>query len=265
MGGEHCSNQCALSAPHILYGEGIAKGKTEVMLKNCKGLMAIVFCVIIFFALFSKARTRHLNSGRSRIISLQKFKDNPSKTAPVPSIMKPSLNENTVLQKLPLPRYSTVGTLQNHSSLQSSCINRTLLSTTCSGGNKDLTGCQTSNSRQSSGCSFPAVNPLMIPCTSQVTITPNSLAPSHNFNKHINKEQSSTYSVCDLTNSSALCSDGDFSHSAGEHSSSQTAPNLIIVNNEARREYHEAPTVLEQCSSLDSGQNDLARSPKRKG
>lgn len=210
-------------------------------------------------------RTRHLNSGRSRIISLQKFKDNPSKTAPVPSIMKPSLNENTVLQKLPLPRYSTVGTLQNHSSLQSSCINRTLLSTTCSGGNKDLTGCQTSNSRQSSGCSFPAVNPLMIPCTSQVTITPNSLAPSHNFNKHINKEQSSTYSVCDLTNSSALCSDSDFSHSAGEHSSSQTAPNLIIVNNEARREYHEAPTVLEQCSSLDSGQNDLARSPKRKG
>lgn len=221
------------------------------------------------FCLFPKARTRRLNSCLSRRNSLQNLQKNALRTTSDGSTSQnnliPVLPRNSFPSKLPLPRYSAVGPLPNHSYPQSSCVNKT----TCSEGNENITCCQTSSVGQSVACPVSPVNPLMT-CASQVTVTPRSgessvppvLCDSHN---HTNNKWSSTDSLFDLTNSNALCNDNNRSHSGGEHSDNQVSPTVIVID-EMTSEGQEAPNDLEQCSSSHSNQNELQlRSPKRKG
>lgn len=210
-----------------------------------------------FFCLFPKARTRRLNSSLSRRNSLQKLQKNTLTTASDSATSQgnviPVLPRNSFPSKLPLPRHPTLGPLQNHP-----CVNKT----TCSEGNETINGCQTSNAGQSVACTVSPVN-LLMPCASQVTVTPrsgvSSVPPIH----------SSTDSLLDLTNSNALCNDNDndndTSHSGGEHFVNHVPPSVIVID-ETAREGQEAPNDLEHCSTSHSNQNELElRSPKRKG
>ncbi|XP_067051825.1 uncharacterized protein [Acropora muricata] len=190
------------------------------------------------------ARTRRLNSSLSRRNSLQNLQKNTLRTASNAATSQgnvvPVLARNSFPSKLPLPRHPTVGPLQNHP-----CVNKT----TCSEGNETINGCQTSSAGQSVACTVSSVN-LLMPCATQVTVTPrsgvSSVPPIHP------STDSLTDSLLDLTNSNTLCNDNNTSHSGGEHSVNHVPPSVIVID-ETAREAQEAPNELE------------LRSPKRKG
>lgn len=199
-------------------------------------------------------RTRRLNSNLSRRNSLQNLQKNTLRTASNAVTSQgnvvPVLARNS---KLPLPRHPTVGPLQNHP-----CVNKT----TCSEGNEASNGCQTSSAGQSVARTVSSVN-LLMPCATQVTVTPrggvSSVPPIHP------STDSLTDSLLDLTNSNTLCNDNNTSHSGGEHSVNHVSPSVIVID-ETAREAQEAPNDLEHCSTSHSNQNELElRSPKRKG
>ena len=229
------------------------------------------------------ARTRRLNIDRSRRNMLQKNHQHAEKTVTNPSAIPhsstPSLPENNANEKLPLPRLSTAGVVQNVSSSdntcaknnQSSSANRRAPSVVQSTANKDMNIRQTSNITQPVGGAVPVSAPVL-PCRVQVTDTPSNCLPSTappGDNSCANNKQSrktdTTDGMFDVMDDVDVFNDGDFSHSRADDPSAQTTP-VIVIDVESSQNQRVVDVEEHSLSHSDLSQKELQlRSPKRKG
>lgn len=191
----------------------------------------------------------------------------------IPCSSTPSLPENNANEKLPLPRVSTAGVAHNTcaNSSQSPSANRRAPSVVQSTANKDINIRQTSSITQPVGGAVPVSVPV-ISCNGQLTDTPSSCLPStapSGGNRCTNNEQlrntDATDGMFDVMIDVDVYNDGDFSHSGADQPSAQTAP-VIVIDDENSQNQHVVDVEEHTLSCSNLSQKELQlRSPKRKG